>query len=69
VRKHLRGLGWTVDQYDIVGYWRAGSEDWDARFALVQDDMVAVYTRALAAGKGDKLASEEFDEALEQAGL
>jgi NADPH-dependent ferric siderophore reductase len=69
VRKHLRAGGWTLDQFDISGYWRFGSEDWDAKFARVQDELVAVYERALAAGKGDKAASEEFDDALERAGL
>lgn len=69
VRKHFRGLGWTVDQLDVTGYWRFDSESWDARFAAVEDEVVAVYTRALADGKGDKVASEEFDEALERAGL
>lgn len=69
VRKHLRARGWTASQYDIVGYWRLDSEAWDRKFAAVGDDLVAVYTRALAEGKGDKAASEEFDEALERAGL
>ncbi|MET0898897.1 MAG: siderophore-interacting protein [Mycobacterium sp.] len=69
VRKHFRGLGWTVDQLDITGYWRFDSEKWDQEFALVADDLVAVYEKALADGKGDKVASEEFDEALERAGL
>lgn len=68
-RKHLRGRGWTREQYDITGYWRSDSEAWDTRFALVEDDVLAVYERALADGKGDKVASEEFDEALERAGL
>jgi NADPH-dependent ferric siderophore reductase len=69
VRKHFRGNGWTVDQLDITGYWRFDSETWDAKFALVADDVVAVWERALADGKGEKVADEEFDEALEQAGL
>lgn len=69
VRKHLRGLGWETEQFDVTGYWRHGSEAWDAKFALVADDVVAVYARALADGKSDKVASEEFDEALERAGL
>lgn len=69
VRKYLRGRGWTTDRYDIAGYWRFDSETWDARFALVADDIVAVYERALADGKSDKVASEEFDDALERAGL
>lgn len=69
VRKHFRARGWTVDQLDVSGYWRLGSETWDARFALVEDDVVTVYARALADGKGDKVAAEEFDEALERVGL
>lgn len=69
VRKYLRGLGWTIDQYDICGYWRFDSKTWDARFAEVQHDVVGVYERALTDGKGDKVALEEFDEALERAGL
>ncbi|WP_422747128.1 siderophore-interacting protein [Mycobacterium sp. WMMD1722] len=69
VRKHVRQLDWSIEQYDITGYWRADSQLWDRRFALVEADVVAVYTRALAAGKGDKIAFEEFDEALERVGL
>ncbi len=69
VRKHLRAQGWPAEQFDIVGYWRLNSEAWDRRFEPVADELVAVYTAALAAGKGDKAASEEFDDALERAGL
>jgi len=69
VRKYLRGLGWGIEQFDVTGYWRFDSEDWDERFARVQDDVLAVYEKALADGKGDKVASEEFDEALERVGL
>lgn len=69
VRKHFRGNGWTVDQLDVTGYWRFDSEAWDAKFALVADDVVAVWERALADGKGERAADEEFDEALERAGL
>ncbi|TGD89787.1 siderophore-interacting protein [Mycolicibacterium sp. CH28] len=69
VRKYLRGRGWSRDQYDITGYWRFDSEVWDARFAVVEDEVLKVYQQALADGKGDKVASEEFDDALEQVGL
>jgi NADPH-dependent ferric siderophore reductase len=69
VRKHFRRLGWTTEQFDVVGYWRHDSETWDRRFAEVADEVVAVYEKALADGKGDKVASEEFDEALERVGL
>jgi NADPH-dependent ferric siderophore reductase len=69
VRKYLRGRSWASDQYDITGYWRLDSETWDAKFALVGDEVLTVYQRAIADGKGDKVASEEFDDALEQVGL
>ncbi|BBY58789.1 siderophore-interacting protein [Mycolicibacterium sarraceniae] len=69
VRKYVRGRGWTIDQYDINGYWRFDSTAWDTRFAVVGDEAVAVYQRAIAAGKGEKVALEEFDDALEQVGL
>jgi NADPH-dependent ferric siderophore reductase len=69
VRKHFRGMGWTIEQLDVTGYWRFDSETWDAKFALVADDVVAVWERALADGKGERVADEEFDEALERAGL
>lgn len=69
VRKYFRGLGWTVEQLDVTGYWRFDSEAWDAKYALVAEDVEAVYVRALEDGKGDKVADEEYDEALERAGL
>jgi len=56
-------------QFDILGYWRRDSEAWDKRYAPVASDLFAVYEKALADGKSDKLAAEEFDDALEQAGL
>ncbi|MET0456482.1 MAG: siderophore-interacting protein [Mycobacterium sp.] len=70
VRKHLRReYGWVAGQYDIVGYWRFDSETWDRKYEAVSDEVEAVYARALADGKGDKIASEEYDEALERVGL
>jgi NADPH-dependent ferric siderophore reductase len=70
IRKHLRReLHWESQQFDVMGYWRHNSADWDRRFALVGADLRAVYTRALDSGKSAKDAMEEFDEALEQAGL
>jgi NADPH-dependent ferric siderophore reductase len=69
VRKYLRRLGWTVDQYDITGYWRHDSEAWDTRFAELQENLLAVYQRAVSDGKSDKVALEEFDEACARVGL
>ena len=69
VRKYLRGHGWTVDQYDVAGYWRVDSTAWDERFAAIGAELFANYQRAIADGRGDKVAFEEFEDALEEAGL
>jgi NADPH-dependent ferric siderophore reductase len=69
VRKYLRGLGWTIDQMDVTGYWRFDSEKWDAKYALVADEVGAVWVSAMEEGKSERAADEEFDEALERAGL
>ena len=70
VRKHLRReLRWESDRLDVMGYWRRNSADWDSRFALVGADLYSIYIRALEGGKSAKAAMEEYDEALEQAGL
>jgi NADPH-dependent ferric siderophore reductase len=70
VRKHLRReYAWGADQYDVVGYWRFDSETWDRRYEAVSQEMESVYERALAAGLGEKLAAEEYDDALESVGL
>jgi NADPH-dependent ferric siderophore reductase len=70
VRKHLRReLHWELAQLDVMGYWRRHSAGWDDRFALVGAGLYSVYTKALDDGKSAKDAMEQFDEALEQAGL
>lgn len=69
VRKYFRGLGWTIDQMDVTGYWRFDSETWDAKYALVADDVEAVWVSAMKEGKSERAADEEFDEALERVGL
>ncbi|AZG47740.1 siderophore-interacting protein [Gordonia insulae] len=70
VRKYLRNdRGWQRDRYDIIGYWRAEGENWARRYAEHGDELFAVYQRAISAGKSEKAAAEEFDEALERAGL
>lgn len=70
VRKYLRGeYGWVADQYDIVGYWRFDSETWDRRYEAVSVEVEAIYEQALADGKSEKIAAEEYDLALERAGL
>jgi NADPH-dependent ferric siderophore reductase len=70
VRKFLRtDHGWSRDRLDVIGYWRVDAERWTARYASVQDELIAVYQGALEAGRSEKEASELYDDALERAGL
>ncbi|MEO9328114.1 siderophore-interacting protein [Gordonia aurantiaca] len=70
VRKHLRDEhGWDRSRYDILGYWRQDSERWTQAYAQRSAELFAVYQQAIAAGRTEKEAAEEFDEALERAGL
>ncbi|MBD0863601.1 siderophore-interacting protein [Gordonia sp. zg691] len=70
VRKHLRSeLRWARDHYDVIGYWRLDSERWTRAYSAHGTELFAVYRQALADGKSEKQASEEFDEALERVGL
>ncbi|MYR08275.1 SIP domain-containing protein [Gordonia sp. SID5947] len=69
-RKYLRQeRRWPRENYDIIGYWRAEGERWARRYAEHGEQFFAIYQRAIAQGKGEKAAAEEFDEALERAGL
>ncbi|MCK8614046.1 siderophore-interacting protein [Gordonia sp. C13] len=70
VRKHLRSeLRWGRESYDVIGYWRQDSERWTQAYSERSTELFAVYRQALAEGKTEKEASEEFDEALERVGL
>ncbi|MHC3004675.1 siderophore-interacting protein [Gordonia sp. GN26] len=70
VRKHLRSeLRWGRESYDVIGYWRQDSERWTQAYSERSTELFAVYRQALADGKTEKEASEEFDEALERVGL
>jgi NADPH-dependent ferric siderophore reductase len=70
IRKLLRReYGWAAAQTDIVGYWRRDADAWSNRFAPHGPRMYSVYENAIADGKSEKLALEEFDDALERLGL
>ncbi|TXG89849.1 siderophore-interacting protein [Rhodococcus rhodnii] len=68
-KKQLRGRGWSRDRYDVVGYWREDAERWSARFEQRSDELLAVYTGALADGRSAEEATDLYEEALERAGL
>ncbi|HLU54539.1 MAG TPA: siderophore-interacting protein [Pseudonocardia sp.] len=70
VRKFLRNdHGWSRDRLDVIGYWRVDAERWTARYQRMQDELIAVYQRALESGRDEKEATELYDDALERVGL
>ena len=70
VRKYVRKvLGFPVQQFAIIGYWRVNSEQWLEKYKAYQEEALAVYNGALAAGRTQAEASDEFDAMLERVGL
>jgi NADPH-dependent ferric siderophore reductase len=70
IRKYLRHeLRWGMNQLDVMGYWRRDSETWDRRYASIGSALFDAYQLALAEGKDERAAAEEYDLALERLGL
>jgi len=70
VRKFLRHeRRWATDQMDVMGYWRRDADEWTRRFAPHGPQMYSIYHKAIADGKSEKAALEEFEAALERMGL
>lgn len=70
LRKHGRDA-WELERgrHHVVGYWRADEADWLARYAAVQDDVLATRSAAIEAGRTADEVDEIFEDALEQVGL
>jgi NADPH-dependent ferric siderophore reductase len=70
VRTYVRReLGWPIDRFEIIGYWRLRSEEWLARWKQKESELQAVYSRAQADGLEGAELREHYLEALESAGL
>ncbi|PTR31784.1 NADPH-dependent ferric siderophore reductase [Rhodococcus sp. OK519] len=66
VRHHL---GWSVDRYDVIGYWRADKEAWSARYEQARERIEAAQNAALSAGGDFESVRDAVDKAMEQSGL
>lgn len=70
VRKHLRHeLGWSDDDFTVIGYWRSSKEQWMARYQRVGEELEQTYLDAIASGMPQPEALDAYEDALEQAGL
>lgn len=70
VRKYFRKeKEFEIAYFDIIGYWRANSEQWLEKYKHYQEEALALYNGVLASGRSEQEASEEFDAMLERVGL
>ena len=69
-RRHLRHeRGIPREEYSLTGYWLDGYEEWEQRYEKVAERMNAIWERGEAEGRDLEDIMDEYDEALEQAGL
>jgi NADPH-dependent ferric siderophore reductase len=70
VRKYVRReLGWPIDRFEVIGYWRVRSEEWLVRWKAKEAELQAVYAKAQADGLEGPELREHYLEAVEKAGL
>ncbi|MCK9248173.1 MAG: siderophore-interacting protein [Solirubrobacteraceae bacterium] len=65
--RHERGL--PRERYSLTGYWLERAEEWQARFERVADDLSEIWTRGAAEGRDEADVLDEYEDALDRAGL
>ncbi|MFI6390675.1 siderophore-interacting protein [Nonomuraea sp. NPDC050540] len=70
IRKYLRhDLRLPADRFATLGYWRPAAEEWQRRFEQVAPDVRARVAVTRERGGDTEQCQDEFDAALEAAGL
>ncbi|MFI6291355.1 siderophore-interacting protein [Nonomuraea sp. NPDC050790] len=70
IRKHLRHeRRLPADSFATLGYWRPAAEEWQRRFEQVAPDVRARVAVTREQGGDSEQCQDEFDAALEAAGL
>jgi NADPH-dependent ferric siderophore reductase len=70
VRRHLRHeRAIPRERYSLTGYWLADMEEWEARYARVAAELEAIWERGEAEGRDMEEIIDDYDRALERAGL
>ena len=71
IRKYLRReLGWTVDRFEVLGYWRVRKEAWMARYESGRRrDRAGLHQGDRRRAQLERGALELYDAALEKVGL
>lgn len=65
--RHERGL--ARERYALTGYWLTDAEVWEARYQPIAAELEGIWARGEAEGRDVEEIVDEYDSALEQAGL
>ena len=57
------------DRYELVGYWIANSEEWEARWEALPAEIRARIDAAWDSGRDQEEVMDEYNETLEKHGL
>ena len=69
-RRHLRHeRGVPRERWSLTGYWLDNYEEWEKRYERVAAEMNAIWQQGQAQGRDTEDIIDEYDEALERAGL
>lgn len=69
-RRHIRHeRGIARERYSLTGYWLTNADEWMARFAPMATELQATWERGEADGRDPEELMDEYESALEQAGL
>jgi NADPH-dependent ferric siderophore reductase len=69
-RRHLRHeRGIPKERYSLTGYWLDNYEEWEARYVKVASEMEAIWEQGEAQGRDEEEIMDEYERALERAGL
>lgn len=70
IRKLVRqDLQWPAERYELVGYWTANGEQWDAKWAALDPAIKARIEAAWTSGRDRELVRDEYEATLETLGL
>jgi NADPH-dependent ferric siderophore reductase len=65
--RHERGV--PKERWSLTGYWLDRMEEWEARYREVEGRMTEIWERGEAEGRDLEDIIDEYDDALERAGL
>lgn len=65
--RHERSL--AGERYSLTGYWLTDAADWAARFEPISEELEAIWTRGEAEGRDLEEIIDDYDAALDRAGL